>query len=102
MDDFKIRLSRAPWYRGSELLIVSEDDKDSATSFIMEPRIIGGITKPSLLISDESSQILMDDLWQAGYRPTEGTGSAGSLKATENHLEDFRKIVSKQLEIDLK
>ena len=44
----------------------------------------------------------MGDLWNAGYRPTEGAGSAGSLRATEKHLNDMRKIVSKDLEVELK
>lgn len=48
-----------------------------------------------------SAQVLMDDLWNAGIRPTEGSGSAGSLKATENHLNDMRKIVAKQLDISI-
>ena len=102
MEELKIRLCRAPWHRGSELLILTEDEKDSVVNLTVERREVGVITKPSLIISDRSSQTLMDDLWQAGYRPTEGAGSAGSLRATENHLSDFRKIVSKTLEVDLK
>lgn len=39
-----------------------------------------------------TAQILMDELWRCGIRPTEGTGSAGSLAATERHLEDMRAI----------
>ncbi len=35
----------------------------------------------------------MDDLWAAGLRPTEGTGSAGALRAVERHLEDMRRLV---------
>lgn len=34
----------------------------------------------------------MDQLWNCGLRPTEGSGSAGSLAATQRHLEDMRKI----------
>jgi len=41
----------------------------------------------------------MDDLWAAGVRPTEGTGSAGSLSATEKHLSDMRIIAFNQLGI---
>lgn len=40
----------------------------------------------------EEAQVLMDDLWACGTRPTEGSGSAGSLKAAESHLEDLRKV----------
>ncbi len=58
--------------------------------------------EPSLRISFSAGQQLMDDLWRAGIRPTEGAGSAGSLKATENHLSDMRKIAFKQLDMELK
>lgn len=36
---------------------------------------------------------LMDDLWVCGLRPSEGSGSAGALAATERHLGDMRRIV---------
>jgi hypothetical protein len=53
-----------------------------------------------LTIDKSEAQILMDDLWSAGVRPTEGTGSAGSLKATQNHLEDLKKILFHKLGIN--
>lgn len=52
-------------------------------------------------LSPEAAQNLMDSLWVCGLRPTEGTGSAGSLAATEKHLNDMRAIVSKQLDVQL-
>lgn len=45
-----------------------------------------------LYLSNMSAQNLMDRLWDAGFRPTEGKGSAGSLAATEAHLKDMRDI----------
>lgn len=48
---------------------------------------------PTFELSIASAQLLMDDLWQAGIRPSEGTGSAGALLATQKHLEDMRKLV---------
>lgn len=39
------------------------------------------------------AQALMDQLWKAGLRPTEGSGSAGALAATQNHLADMQRIV---------
>jgi hypothetical protein len=50
----------------------------------------------------ELAQRLMDELWHCGLRPSEGTGSAGSLKATQDHLQDMRKIVWKVLRIEEK
>lgn len=50
---------------------------------------------PSLSIHGEDGpalfQALMDALWQEGYRPKD-IGTAGHLAATQEHLEDMRKI----------
>jgi len=53
----------------------------------------GMIPPTAMQLRDEQAQDLMDKLWQAGYRPTEGKGSAGALAATERHLEDMRRLV---------
>ena len=50
------------------------------------------INQPTLTISTEEAQFLMDELWRCGLRPSEGTGSAGSLAATERHLKDMQDI----------
>jgi hypothetical protein len=54
---------------------------------------------PALYLKTHTAQHLMDQLWQCGLRPTEGTGSAGSLAATQRHLEDMRTIAFKKLDI---
>jgi len=41
----------------------------------------------------------MDELWQCGLRPSEGSGSAGSLAATERHLADMRKLAFHALKV---
>lgn len=51
---------------------------------------------------DGMGQELMDSLWQCGFRPTEGTGSAGSLAATQAHLKDMRTLVAKAQGVDFK
>lgn len=52
-------------------------------------------SKPWAVFGRDSMQRLMDELWNVGLRPTEGTGSAGSLAATERHLTDMRALVFK-------
>lgn len=47
----------------------------------------------------ETAQQLMDALWQCGLRPSEGSGSAGSLKATESHLKDMQELSRRLLGI---
>ena len=56
---------------------------------------------PFLILQIQEAQLLMDELWQCGLRPSEGTGSAGSLRATEKHLSDMRLIVMNQLDIKI-
>ena len=51
---------------------------------------------PAFTLHNEQAQQFMDELWRAGFRPTEGSGSAGSLAATERHLADMRALVFKQ------
>ena len=49
--------------------------------------------EPAFSLDYETCQEIVDSLWNFGFRPSEGTGSAGSLKATQDHLEDMRKLV---------
>ena len=53
---------------------------------------------PAIRLQLEEAQLLIDELWNCGLRPSEGTGSAGSLAATERHLKDMQKIAFKFLE----
>ncbi len=50
-------------------------------------------------VSDEAAQALLDDLWAAGYRPSNGNGHEGQLAATKDHLADMRKIAFNKLHI---
>lgn len=54
---------------------------------------------PTIMMDIQSAQSIMDNLWRCGLRPSEGSGSAGSLAATERHLEDMRLIVMNNLKI---
>lgn len=52
----------------------------------------GVVSNPTLTIDTDTAQMLIDELWRCGLRPTEGTGSAGALAAVERHLADMQKI----------
>ena len=54
-----------------------------------------------MFIDNTCAQVLMDDLWNCGIRPTEGAGTAGAMGAVQGHLNDMRAIVSKKLGIIL-
>lgn len=53
---------------------------------------VGGYNPPFLSLQFDEAQRLMDELWNCGLRPTDGSGSAGSLAATEKHLKDMSEI----------
>ena len=59
----------------------------------------GAVVDPFMVMPLETAQLLMDELWGCGLRPSEGTGSAGSLAATERHLKDMKTIAFHALKI---
>lgn len=59
------------------------------------PEDEGVETPVAFSLNKDSAQSFMDELWNCGIRPSEGTGSAGSLAATQKHLEDMRSLVFK-------
>lgn len=61
----------------------------------MKPEEEGREMPPMFSLRDEQAQTLMDELWRVGLRPSEGSGSVGSLAATERHLKDMRHLVFK-------
>lgn len=88
----EIRAKDALWSQSVEFLIRSGDSV--GTQIIMttdeNPHLE---TAPSFRIGKAEAQVLMDDLWHCGLRPSEGTGSAGQLASTQRHLEDMRMLV---------
>lgn len=58
--------------------------------------------EPFLEIEMHEAQELMDSLWDCGLRPSEGSGSAGAMKKTEEHLDDMRTITFHLMKINKK
>lgn len=92
------RAVAGPWHSDIEILLKQKAETGFAVceDITMKTKKEGERVEPSFKLERHSAQILMDDLWHAGLRPTEGTGSAGSLAATERHLEDMRTLVFKE------
>jgi len=67
-----------------------------ADPLTMTERKEGDWVPPAARLDRNQAQALMDDLWQCGIRPSEGTGSAGALAATQRHLDDMRTLVFKK------
>lgn len=93
-----IRCSREPFIGDRVAILITKRDGDGMfrANTVWTPINTPGVsTEPTIRFEAEEAQSLMDELWRAGLRPTEGRGSAGSLAATERHLEDMRALVFK-------
>lgn len=96
--NLKTRIDREIWTDCIKLWLYAKDGDVMQVS----SNVVMQAHKPGELICDApirldrvAAQELMDQLWSAGLRPTEGKGSAGSLAATERHLADMRALVFK-------
>lgn len=92
--NYQIRAQAAPWKRGVEF--VMKYGRAFANNVTLEEISEGSMIPILTTLDYEDAQTLMDDLWNAGLRPTEGSGSAGALAATQRHLEDMRTLVFKK------
>lgn len=53
-------------------------------------------TGPDIKLSREAAQQLLDDLYNAGFRPTVVRHDEGLIEALKEHVDDFRKIIFKK------
>lgn len=98
----RVRVNKPIWSDDFEFLLGGVDDQRRyvaiADPVTLREHTVGELVEPTFRLSKEYAQALMDDLWHNGLRPSEGTGSAGSLKATQDHLGDMRKIAFQLLD----
>lgn len=97
-DELEIFAARQTF--GPKLDLLIRQGEAVATNLVLTNQEPGTIAEPTCSISYEAAQQLIDSLWQCGLRPSEGTGSAGSLRATESHLKDMRKIALHSLGLE--
>lgn len=99
MNGVEVRAHLQPWNDWIELLILQRVWGDGRRYAVAKPIEMATleegayIVEPSLRLTREAAQQLMDNLWQCGLRPTEGAGSAGALAAVQEHLKDMRRLV---------
>lgn len=92
----EIMARREDWNDGVSIYIrqrIYGVEQSFAKPIVFEKSEEGIRPEPAVILKIQQAQQLMDELWQCGLRPTEGTGSAGSLAATQRHLEDMRSLV---------
>jgi len=87
------------WFSDRIRFLVCIKDFDGRTTACAQPLTmkIGEVFQETFTLPKESAQALMDGLWECGLRPTEGSGSAGALAATQRHLEDMRLLAFKNV-----
>jgi hypothetical protein len=92
----KIIAHKEPWSSRVGLVMLSEDGKAAAINVTFKSIENGEYVGPADYLSQNDAQALMDSLWSAGLRPSEGSGSASALAATQRHLDDMRSLVFKE------
>lgn len=99
-----IRAERAIW-EDTVRVYMGHKQSDGAMAVFNPPTITrmepgSFIAEPFLRMTPTEAQRLMDELWGCGLRPSEGSGSAGSLAATERHLKDMQTIAMSLLDVN--
>lgn len=95
-DALKIRAQSAPWMNGIELLMFS--GKSIVTDLVLNTPLEGSICEPSARLTMLEAQALMDDLYQAGLRPTQQRNEQQA--PIKKHLEDMRAIAFDKLKME--
>lgn len=102
MTTIELRAWAEPYWRHVTLAMVQ---RGPAGDFVGEPVVMrkvndldNSVPPPLLQLRPEQAQLLMDDLWRCGLRPSEGSGSAGALAATQAHLKDMQTLTFKLIE----
>lgn len=54
--------------------------------------------EPTAVVDRAAGQMLIDELWRAGLRPSAGLSSTGEAEARREHVADLRNVVNALLE----
>lgn len=101
MNELLLRCQMQVWHGGISFLLTNKANDLVAQPIVFEKGLEKKPTAPSFNLGFEAAQALMDDLWLCGIRPSEGSGSAGALAATQKHLEDMRTLVFHNFPFDI-
>jgi len=53
---------------------------------------------PTLELSPDALQYIMNDLWNMGFRPTNEVGTSGHLGAMKEHIKDLRFVIERMFD----
>lgn len=98
-----LRASFQPWSASIGFYALRRDEEGRAQvagriEWVERPPF--GSASPTFTLDDAAAQRLMDDLWDAGLRPTQGKQSEGMFAAQSAHLADMRAIAFDRLKVD--
>lgn len=91
----RVKCKRNPWEDEIDVAVFCIDGQNRSIGEPLTMRKLNRddyVREPTFRLATHEAQQLIDELWGCGLRPSEGTGSAGSLAATERHLVDMQKI----------
>ncbi len=91
----EVKCMNRPWADSVQFAVISKGEHGRqyhALPLTLKEIEPGYIVEPAFELGNMAAQGLMDELWRCGLRPSEGSGSAGSLAATERHLKDMQAI----------
>ena len=107
-DQIEFSASRHTWFSGIKLWVRARRGFDNFqrksllfpeaivwTEIDRESSDAGLRHEPFMELTDNEAQILMDELWKFGIRPSDGSGNVGQIKAMDDHLKDMRHLVFK-------
>jgi hypothetical protein len=90
----ELMVRREPWADGVSLSVRDQVGRNfQVPKLVWEDHVDGMLVEPVMRFSNAQATNLMDELWAAGVRPSDGTGSTGQLAATQAHLQDMRTLV---------
>ncbi len=102
MSEFKLRAAKSGIFDES-INLYGWQIKGRERYVIKHPELVpmAEHASPEAFLSLEptQAQYLIDSLWDCGLRPSEGSGSAGALLATQKHLGDMKTIAFHSLKI---
>ncbi len=86
-------------------LQMAKEDGFLGKTFVAQPVTVHSVASdevapPMIQMHPESAQSLIDELWNVGFRPTQGKQSEGQVDAIGSHLKDMRAIAFAQLRIE--
>lgn len=94
-ETWHINAQREIWSDAISIRLAVKGESGFAVAMPLTMQVIepGSLIQPAFTLPLDAAQRLMDELWQAGVKPSQSIGSTGQVEAIKYHLEDMRKLV---------